>query len=634
VTFGAMAAWQAWLLLAAAGGFAAWLFLLKLRPPRVIVPSLLLWRRVLDEARDLTLWERIRRAVSLVVTIAIALALAFAVTRPSPAGRAAAASPGRLLIVIDSSWSMMARTLSGETRWDRARAQARRLVAASGLDVTLATTADGLVEGPTTDRALLETMLERLTPAGGEATSWPRVAGADAVHFITDGAIARPLDTGVVVHSVFEPAANVAITAFDVRPSLASGNAGDAYLEVANFAPSAQQVRLTLARGAAPVFERGFDMAAGETLRQVIPLVRGPGASLRAHVSARENALGADDEAFTWIVGARPMSVVVVGQQTEWLRTLLGGNPDVSATFIDPSEYRSEQDGRPPQDDAVSGTARPAGSPGARSEEADRTDGPVFIFDRWAPQDPPRRPALCFAPPAGTPWLATRRGNAPGSAGPSTDERQPQWEVAGSHPVVRGVDPLTLSIDRARAYSSDTLVPVARSARGTPLVYVSEPSGSRPLVPRLVVVTFGAGESNLASAPAFPVLVGDALEWLAHTTAAGTRRPGLMSFEDSIEKVTGPRGAAVPLARVNGAALAMLRAPGLYVAEGGGARSTIAVNVGDPQVSNLLRTSASAARARPVTSGTSGGPWWLYAAIAAFALALVEWWTWQRRITV
>src|SRR5204863_9833939 len=41
MTFGAMAAWQAWLLMAAAGAAAVWLFLLKVRPPRVRVPSLL-----------------------------------------------------------------------------------------------------------------------------------------------------------------------------------------------------------------------------------------------------------------------------------------------------------------------------------------------------------------------------------------------------------------------------------------------------------------------------------------------------------------------------------------------------------------------------------------------------------------
>jgi len=67
MTFAAMAPWQGWLLLAAAVACAAWLFLLKLRPPRMLVSSLLLWRRVLDESRELTLWERIRRAVSLML---------------------------------------------------------------------------------------------------------------------------------------------------------------------------------------------------------------------------------------------------------------------------------------------------------------------------------------------------------------------------------------------------------------------------------------------------------------------------------------------------------------------------------------------------------------------------------------
>ena len=48
MSFGAMTAWQAALLVAAAIGVAAWLFFLKVRPPRVAVPSLLLWRRVLE----------------------------------------------------------------------------------------------------------------------------------------------------------------------------------------------------------------------------------------------------------------------------------------------------------------------------------------------------------------------------------------------------------------------------------------------------------------------------------------------------------------------------------------------------------------------------------------------------------
>src|SRR5437763_15406262 len=107
MTFGAMAAWEAVLLLLGAGAVAAWLFLLKLRPPRVYVPSLIFWRRVLDESRELTLWERIRRAVSLAITIAIAVLLALTIARPSAVGAAAGGSRGRLLPVIDSSWSML-----------------------------------------------------------------------------------------------------------------------------------------------------------------------------------------------------------------------------------------------------------------------------------------------------------------------------------------------------------------------------------------------------------------------------------------------------------------------------------------------------------------------------------------------
>ena len=148
MTFGAVPGWLGWLILAAAGALAVRLFLVKLRPPRMFIPSLLLWRRVLDDAREQTLWERIRRAVSLVVTVLIALALALAAVRP---GRSAGGgqATGRLLIVIDSSLSMQATTGRGETRWARGVAEARRLFAsASGAELALATTADGLVEGP------------------------------------------------------------------------------------------------------------------------------------------------------------------------------------------------------------------------------------------------------------------------------------------------------------------------------------------------------------------------------------------------------------------------------------------------------------------------------------------------------
>src|SRR5689334_19661608 len=127
MTFATLTTWQGLVILAAAGVVAAALFLIKLKPPRILIPSLSLWQRVLDASPEVTRWEKIRRAVSLLVTIVIAIALGFAVVRPSRLAGASVAGRGKTLIVLDSSWSMLARTQGRDTRWDRAIAEARRI---------------------------------------------------------------------------------------------------------------------------------------------------------------------------------------------------------------------------------------------------------------------------------------------------------------------------------------------------------------------------------------------------------------------------------------------------------------------------------------------------------------------------
>jgi len=591
MTFAAMSAWQAWVLLIAAGAIAAGLFLIKLRPPRILVPSLVLWQRVLDASPDLTRWERIRRAVSLLATIVLAVLLGLAVTRPSGSAGSQSTGYGRALIVLDSSWSMLARTRTGETRWDRALAEARR-IALSSDQAAIATTADGLVEGPTDDVVLLDAALRRLTPSGEDDTAWPDVAGTQTIHFITDGAVVRPLDRRVVVHSVFEPASNVAVTAFDVRPAVLGGERGkplvlaEAYAEVANFAPQPQKVRISLSRGSSVLTTHEIQMGAGEAYRETVPIAGRGDAALHLHVEGPANALAIDDDAYAWVDRARPLSVLVVGAQAEWVRRVLAENPDVRVGYVAPSAYRA------------------AGQD-------------LTIFDRWAPPEPPREPALYFAPPGNGGWLGAER-----------DELKPLWETPGTHPVVRGVDPATLRIDRARSYASTELMPIAQSRQGTPIVYVEE-SPAR----RAVIVTFSAAESNLSTAPGFPILVGNALEWLTHPAAQdGSRHPGLASFSPAITKVAAPDGSSLPFVRAAGSEYAMLRTPGLYTAEGGGARSVIAVNAADPQRSNIARTTART----PSNVGEGGldRPWWIVCALAALLLALAEWWTWQRRITV
>ena len=580
-----MAAWQAWALVLLAGGAAAWLFRLKLRPPRVAVPSLLLWRRVLDEKRDVTWWERVRRAVSLAATVLIAMLLGLAVTRPGPA--VAGASRGRMLIVLDSSWSMLAETSSGGSRWDRAVQTARRLAAsAGGADVAIATTGEGLVEGPTSDLALLETALGALRPSGGDDVAWPRVGGA-AVHFLTDGSVTRALDPSVEIHSMYEPAENVAITAFDVRRAAMPAGRHEAYLEIDNYADTAQPVRLLVTRGTDVLADTTVEMAPGEAVRQT--LILGPGeARLRARVSAPGNALAIDDEAFAWFDAGEATQVTVVSADPGALGLLFERHPGVQVTYVAPGKY----------------------GPG----EAD-----VLVFDRWLPPDPPGKPALVLTPP-GSPWLGQ----------PTSEERDVRWLSAGRHPVLAGVDPHTLDIRRAFGYEGPGLTPVASSEGGTPLVLVGD-SPER----RVVVLTVALADSNLSFSPAFPIFVGDAIEWLARPVVEASGRPGIVELPASTNRLTAPDGAEVPLVTAGDTRVARVTEPGLYLADVGGSRAVIAVNAGRPDTSNLTRTSLSDA---DVASGAdvagSSVVWWLYAVGAAFVFAAVEWWTWQRRITV
>jgi hypothetical protein len=210
-------------------------------------------------------------------------------------------------------------------------------------------------------------------------------------------------------------------------------------------------------------------------------------------------------------------------------------------------------------------------------------------------------------------------------------ERTPTWSSLQAHPVVRGVDPSTVALEVARTIESEDWTPIARSATGTPLVSVAE-----TLEHRRVLLGFGftEAESNVALQPAFPVLVVNAIEWLARPSLGEQVRPGVVSLDAVVSRLTSPDGKPVAVTTFGETRLVRITSPGLYLAEGGGMRSALAVNVGDPQVSNVGRTSLTSEVLAATTAPQSNAPWWPVLIAIAFGCALVEWWTWHRRITV
>jgi hypothetical protein len=246
----------------------------------------------------------------------------------------------------------------------------------------------------------------------------------------------------------------------------------------------------------------------------------------------------------------------------------------------------------------------------------------VLIFDRWAPERAPDQPALVFAPPAAAAWIGTLDAAI----------ADPRWVTSVPHPVTAGVDPLTLDLKRVQPVRSEALAPIAFSTEGAPLLSVRDAADGR-----LVVAAFSPAQSNLAYSAVFPVLVANAIEWLARPAFESPRSPGPMIVPGSVTRVITPDGQQARLFKGGDRSVALLDAPGLYRVESGPARSVVGVNVGSAEVSNLERTALPpdvVAAAPAGGGGITGRPWWMYAVLIALVLASAEWWTWLRRITV
>jgi hypothetical protein len=137
------------------------------------------------------------------------------------------------------------------------------------------------------------------------------------------------------------------------------------------------------------------------------------------------------------------------------------------------------------------------------------------------------------------------------------------------------------------------------------------------------------------STPAFPSLLGNAIDWLGRSASDLHRHPGPAVLPAATLRLLGPDGRALPIVRLEDRVTATLDAPGLYLVQSAGGQRVVRVTLGDMRRSNLRRSAlADAPGAAPPTSPASRRPWWVGIAFVALGLVVVEWITWQRRITV
>src|SRR2546422_3468755 len=130
MTFLALTAAQAGLLAATTVAIIIGLYLLKLRHRRVVISSSILWRRVLDERQSHSLWEKLRRIISIVIAVTIALLIAVGLARAEI--ESLTGKNERIVIVLDTSPTMNTVTHDGKTRWQHAAERAKSLLDSGG----------------------------------------------------------------------------------------------------------------------------------------------------------------------------------------------------------------------------------------------------------------------------------------------------------------------------------------------------------------------------------------------------------------------------------------------------------------------------------------------------------------------
>jgi hypothetical protein len=561
------------------------LYFLKLRHRRVVISSSILWRKVLDERQSHSLWEKLRRIVSIVIAVTIALLIGLALARPEI--ESLTGKNERIVIVLDTSPTMNTQTGDGQTRWQHAVERAKSLLDSGGptTEFRVIDTSSVTASGFTTDRNEIRKLIDSMSPKTAEP-HFPKVDARDSqVYFISDGVTLHNTPPSVRRISVFESANNVGITAFEIRSIPSTPLGYEAYLEIQNFGQPAE-VGIVVSGTGGQRINKTVQLGTEEIYKDVFDLSQFAGGGLRATIQSKDDALPLDDVAFAYLPIKRKTRTLLVTRGNQFLETLLKLDNYVDFAVTDPANYRES-----PNVDA-------------------------YIFDRFAPAAAPARPSLIIGTPS-APWLK-----------PSTGEMQ-KPEIATwseSHPIMQFVSVHDVTIERASKIDPGNLTVIAASKQA-PLIVASEK-------PKWVMLTFDLQSSDFPFHVGFPVFIENVLAWFSREQLALKRSPGIVDVPLSGAQIRTIDGKIIPSDQQLGQTVFQTMEPGLYTATQGDQRLHLAVNLANPTFSDVNRSVFKTDRAAATQHYWLRRELWFYMLVGAVVLIGIEWLTYHRRLTL
>lgn len=464
------------------------LYLLRPKRRRVILSTTTLWQRALkDRERGLGL-RRLLRDVSLLLLLAAALALAVGLAGPQWPTRASEGAD--TVLVLDVSASMKTRAGLRTTRFDRALAEAARIVDGLPRDGRMLVMTSGrkavLRTGFETDRDVLRRTLAQLRP--GDETGRPREALALAlallrsrehgrIYFVTDGAFDPEVDPGspqVAFRIVGNRAKNVAITRFDLRQEPGADDRFQALMTLRNYTDAPVVVPASVSLEGRALFSDAVELKAQAEETLILPFRGRAIGRARARIDVDDD-LAADNQAYAVVNADHPLRVLLFSAGNLYLESVLQALPGV---VLVKREW----------------------SPGEDLAQLARVHDVVVFDGVAAPQLPRGKFVLVNSVAPGLPFV---------DAGWVT---QPAILGRGASALMRDVDLTAVRIDQARRIVIEQPVPGLQR-----LFWSAQTDLALALLDgevKLVYLGFDLYRSNFSLQAAFPLFVSQSLEWL------------------------------------------------------------------------------------------------------------------------
>ena len=480
------------------------MYMLKLRRDQAVVPSTLLWSRLLTDVEANAPWQRLRRSLLLLLQLLLVVVIALLAARPFLERQAGLA--GDVVLIVDTSASMAATDVA-PTRLDAAKAAAigalRDLPTGGTVSVIAADRTARIVVNESTDLGRVRQAIDDLQPStmAGDlgdalelASKLAARSGQAQILVATDAAIATApdleVDAPITVLPVGRDRKNQAIVALAVRTA-SSAVTRSVFVGVANLDLESAQRRLEVWGDDRLLEARDLRLDAQARSDVVIDDVPDDVRSLEIRLVgsgptavAQPDQLAIDDRAWAVIPPDRKRLILVVGKGDPYLETALSYLPNVELFGVTPEEYGPA-------------TARTDGRP-----------WDLVIFEAALPATLPDSPILAIAPPRTSP-LGEVAGalKDPGIGSLKPDE-----------PVLRYVDLTTTHIAQAvNLVLPDWARTVIPGPKGAPLLY----AGVRAGLPT-AVLAFEPRQSDLPLQVAFPILLANLTGELLGGSAAPT----------------------------------------------------------------------------------------------------------------